>query len=237
MKIGLLKTDEIPSVLQDKHGDFNSMFQKMLTLTGYNFDFCSYDVMNCVFPQNSTEADAWLITGSHAGVYDELDWIAPLENFIRKIHRGKIPLVGICFGHQIIAQALDGKVAKSEKGWNVGSTKYQFKNTLAEQSILVIHQDQVIQLPPEAKVIATSDFCKYACLLYGKTTLGLQCHPEFSASFLKDLVLLKSEKFPKLVKQNIKKDPLQIDASKTIHFVADFFQNKGIAKKYLTNFE
>ncbi|HEY0852313.1 MAG TPA: type 1 glutamine amidotransferase, partial [Bradyrhizobium sp.] len=133
--------------------------------------------------------EAILITGSTAGVYDNFDWIAPLEDFVRAAHEKKVPMVGVCFGHQLIAQALGGVVRKSEKGWGLGRHVYDVTpgNGIVEGERIALaasHQDQVIAPPAGARTILSSDFAEHAGLLYaGGTTLSVQPHPEFSVGY------------------------------------------------------
>src|SRR5213078_4703254 len=135
------------------------------------------------------ELEAILITGSAAGVYDALDWIAPLEGFVRTAHDNKVPMVGVCFGHQLITQALGGTVRKSEKGWGIGRHVYDIApgNGVIEGERIAIaasHQDQVIAPPPGARTILSSAFAEHAGLLYGNgSALSVQPHPEFDHGF------------------------------------------------------
>ncbi|MFT5005503.1 MAG: GMP synthase-like glutamine amidotransferase, partial [Paracoccaceae bacterium] len=114
------------------------------------------------------------------------DWIPPLEDFLRAAFKAEIPIVGICFGHQILAQALGGKVAKYDGGWTVGPTEYQMNGS--KTMLNAWHQDQVIERPTGAKVIGTAAHCENAMLAYGYTALTIQAHPEISNSFVKGLV-------------------------------------------------
>ena len=103
----------------DQTGDYDALFRDLLA--GHGFDFVTFAVLDGEFPASVEDADAWLITGSRHGVYEDHDWIPPLEALIRKIDARRLPLVGVCFGHQIIAQALGGKVEKFKGGWSVGA--------------------------------------------------------------------------------------------------------------------
>lgn len=184
MKIGILQTGHVPDTLVEENGDYDQIFSNMLG--GHGFTFQGYDVEGMVFPSSATDADGWLITGSRHGAYEDHPWIAPLEDLIRDIHTRGVPLIGVCFGHQIIAQALGGKVEKYADGWAVGHTEYQTDSgTLA---LNAWHQDQVTQLPDGARVLARNGFCDNAIVAYGDTIWTVQPHPEFTAKYLGGLI-------------------------------------------------
>lgn len=185
MKIGILQTGHLPPELNEKHGPYLNMFSKLLD--GHGFTFTNYAVVDNEFPNSVEEMDGWLITGSRNGVYEDLEWIPTLEEFIRKAYGADIPTIGICFGHQIMAQALGGKVEKFAGGWSAGHTDYEHAGENGK-ALLAMHQDQVTEIPEEATVIASNDFCAYAGLAYKKNALSYQPHPEFTPEFTEELI-------------------------------------------------
>jgi len=197
MKIGILQTGHVPEELVPEHGEYPTMFEELLS--GHGFTFENFPVVENRFPGSVHDADGWLITGSRHGAYEDHDWIPPLEDFIRSAFSAGVPLVGICFGHQIIAQALGGKVIKFPGGWGVGEVVYHMDG--GDKKILAMHQDQVIERPEMASVIAHSDFCANAGLAYkgatGDTTaLTFQPHPEFSPEYMRDLIESRMGRIP-----------------------------------------
>ncbi|TNJ48032.1 type 1 glutamine amidotransferase [Phaeobacter sp. B1627] len=184
MKIGILQTGHAPDELTAASGDYDVMFRQLLDGQGFTFE--TFPVVDGEFPADAGVADAWLITGSKHGAYEDLPWIPQLEALIREIHHRRMPLVGICFGHQVIAQALGGRVAKFDGGWSVGNTEYSLNGTPLRLNAW--HQDQVVELPPEARIIGESDFCRNAFLAYGDHVWTSQPHPEFSSSFVDGLL-------------------------------------------------
>lgn len=189
MRIGILKSGQSPEVIRDELGDYDTMFEKLLA--GRGFDFRSYHVEAMEFPESIHDADGWLLTGSRHGVYEDHAFIAPLEAFIRSAYDAQVPLVGICFGHQIIAQALGGKVVKSPKGWAVGAQDYDFDGQ--KVTLNAWHQDQVVELPQGAQVIGQNDFCENAALVYGDRAYTVQAHPEFGDGMIQGLIDHRSD--------------------------------------------
>ncbi|HPD93346.1 MAG: type 1 glutamine amidotransferase [Rhodobacter sp.] len=184
MKIGILQTGEAHESLRDRHGDYPDMFETLLA--GHGFTFARWRVMDMAFPDSVRDCDGWLITGSKFGVYEGHPFIAPLERFIRDAFAAGVPVAGVCFGHQIMAQALGGKVEKFSGGWSTGPTEYDFGGQTLRLNAW--HQDQVTALPPGAEPIATSPFCRYAGLAYGVNGLSVQPHPEFDDAFTAGLI-------------------------------------------------
>lgn len=181
MKIGILQTGDVPPELEAAHGTYPDMFERLLA--GHGFKFQTWRALDGVIPETPSAADGWLITGSRHGVYEDHAWIAPLEAFIRQCYADGVPMVGVCFGHQIIAQALGGQVAKFGGGWGVGAQEYS-----GDQRVLAFHQDQVLTPPAEATTTMSSDFCEHAMLVYGDRALSVQPHPEFTPDFVEDLL-------------------------------------------------
>jgi GMP synthase-like glutamine amidotransferase len=196
MDLGILETGIPPADLKNQFGSYGDMFRRML---GPDYRYSYYDVRGGKLPEQVGRHDAYLITGSASGVYDGDPWIEPLKQFIRQ-SSGHAPMVGICFGHQVMAEAYGGHVTRSPKGWGAGLHSYDIKrradwmNSDAELtlSIPVSHQDQIIDLPPDAKVLAASDFTPYAVLEYPeRRAISFQGHPEFSPEYATALIDLR----------------------------------------------
>jgi GMP synthase-like glutamine amidotransferase len=164
------------------------------------FDYAGYEVTRGQFPDSPGDCDAYVITGSLYGVYDTNEWIATLAQFIRDSYQAGKKLVGICFGHQILAHALGGRAERSEKGWGFGLKTFDIishKAWMTEKpercSLYFVHQDQVTRLPPEAELLGGNAFCPNAFYTIDNRVLSIQGHPEFSGGIMQDLLALKKE--------------------------------------------
>lgn len=189
MKLGILETGRPPEALQPAFGTYPDMFDALL---GGRFD--RFDVQAGVLPGRPDDYDAYLITGSSAGVYDDLPWIEPLKAFLRSA-KGSARLVGVCFGHQLLADTFGGQVIKSPKGWGIGLHRYDVVNRAdwmdgaGPISVPVSHQDQVVEQPPRTRVLLASDFTPYAALEYlDQPAISFQFHPEFDPTYAKTLI-------------------------------------------------
>ncbi|MEA3057722.1 MAG: hypothetical protein QOF34_537 [Sphingomonadales bacterium] len=193
MKLAILQTGTPPGDLEAKFGNYPSMFARLL---GAKFQIESFDVAAGELPADPAAHGAYLITGSPAGVYDPLPWIAPLSDFIRSAETSK--MVGVCFGHQIMAEALGGHVIKSEKGWGAGLHHYTvvgrepWIDSEAEVAVPASHQDQVVAQPPNTAVVARSAFTEFAALAWtDRPAISFQFHPEFSPAFAQALIEMR----------------------------------------------
>lgn len=187
--IGILIAGHIPEELSGRFGHYGTMFSEFLGPA--SFDYASYFVVDGHIPDDPCAADGWLITGSRYGVYEDYPWIRRLEEFVRAIRDAGKPLVGVCFGHQVIAKALGGTVEKFPQGWSVGATRYTGINGADDLALLAWHQDQVIVPPAGARISATNTFCAHAALSYGDWAISFQAHPEFTSSYFSALVETK----------------------------------------------
>ena len=195
MKVAILETGRPPDPLADEFGSYPDMFAKLL---GSAYEIQSFDAENGELPEPGAH-DAYLLTGSPAGVYDPLPWIAPLMEFIRSANGAK--MIGVCFGHQVMAQALGGEVIKSPKGWAAGLNRYdvvhpeRWTNGEREIAIPASHQDQVVVQPPNTTVVAASDFTPFAALAWtDRPAISFQFHPEFSVGYAKALIEKRFDK-------------------------------------------
>lgn len=198
MKIGILETGKLSESLQTEFGNYPLMFEQMVGAHIPDAVFQTFSVLNGQFPDHVTQADGWLITGSKHGAYDDLPWIDELMVFLRESMKQSVPIVGICFGHQILAQAMGGTVENSDKGWGVGVHEYHVTDTpdwmdeiTGSFTSHAVHQDQVTKAPEGAMIIASSDFCPIAGLVYGDPenpkAISVQPHPEMSTEFVSGL--------------------------------------------------
>jgi GMP synthase-like glutamine amidotransferase len=195
MKITFLEAGRAPGRLQDLYPRYPEMFASLLSGADETLTFETVALVDGAAPPDPASLEAVLITGSPAGVYDLTPWMKPLRTFVQGAVEAKTPLIGVCFGHQVIADALGGDVRKSDRGWGVGRHTYDI---LAREpwmldagpafSLGVSHQDQVIAPPPAARTLARSAHTDHAMLVYDNAPIiSLQGHPEFTDGFLSAL--------------------------------------------------
>ncbi|MEM7509174.1 MAG: gamma-glutamyl-gamma-aminobutyrate hydrolase family protein [Pseudomonadota bacterium] len=203
MHIGILQVGKVADELLYKYEEFPPMFQELLGADGAQVRFTSYCVLQGVMPKTVEECDGWLVTGSARGVYDTDPWIAEVKVFVQQAREAGKPLVGVCFGHQLMAEAFGGAAVLSEKGWGCGVHEYQvydrpswMSDAPEKVTVHAMHRDQVTELPEDATVLAGNAFCEHAMIAYGDPeapdAISIQPHPEFEREFAEDLVALRT---------------------------------------------
>ena len=203
MNIGILQTGTVNEALAAEFGQYPEMFLRLYRSVDPSVRITTYSVIDGVFPESPSACDGWLVTGSKHGVYDDLPWIEPLKEFLRQARSARVPLVGICFGHQIMAEAFGGQAEKSSKGWGCGVHRYSvvecaewMEASPGGFAMHAMHQDQVTRIPEDATCLASSEFCEFAMLSYGDLdcpdAISIQPHPEFEAPYGKALVALRA---------------------------------------------
>ena len=231
-RLGLLACDFVPEELRDRFEDYPVMFASAIESASVEVQWQVYRTYAGEIPSSPDECDGYITTGSRNGAYDEQAWIAALEDFIRQLVESRQPLVGVCFGHQIIAEALGGKVEKSDRGWGIGVRRYEVLNglqrrwldpALAEFNVPVCHQDQVTRLPVGAQRLASSAHCENFMVLFNETMLGFQGHPEFSHDYIEVLLNLREKLVTGAVRDAaIRSLDEQGDNVKIMHWITNF---------------
>ena len=197
MRIGVLLCDEFRPEYVAMHGDYPSMLTGLMPKVNHKVYFAFKNDL----PRTAQECDAWMISGSRSSVYEFTPWILNLMKLVRQIHEHRIPCLGICFGHQLIAESLGGKVEKAPNGWCVGIHKYDVtlkKDWMSPISqnlnLLMMCQDQVSRLPEEASLLAKSEESPVAMYSIGEHILALQGHPEFTKGYVRSLIEDRSDR-------------------------------------------
>jgi GMP synthase-like glutamine amidotransferase len=202
MRLGILETDSVREELQREFGDYPAMFRAVLSAgaDGLPVAFRDYDVQRGEYPASLDECDAYLITGSRESVYDDQPWIHRLARFVQELDAARHTLVGICFGHQLIAHVLGGETRAADVGWAVGvqetcvlSPAEWMRPYRQHFGLLSSHKDQVVRLPERAEVFAATPICPNSGFTIGGHILTFQGHPEFSKGYSRALIELRRE--------------------------------------------
>lgn len=204
LRVGILLAGETGVDMQPQNPSYQMMFEEFFSPIRHAIEISFIHTRHGDFPVNISDYDAYLISGSRHGVYDDLPWIPRLIDFVKTAYQSNIPLIGVCFGHQLLAHALGGEAVLSDKGWGVGVKKMALQanlpNSISSGSLnigqpirlLYMHQDQVIRLPDDALPLLGDEFCPYAGFIIPHRVLSFQGHPEFTSEYLGALIERRS---------------------------------------------
>jgi GMP synthase-like glutamine amidotransferase len=195
MHVGLLACDEVAERFRQIAGGYQQMFERLLSPHIPGLRLTRFDVQAGNIPADPRSCDAWITTGSRASVYDDAGWIRAAETFIRRVGDSDRPFVGICFGHQLLAQALGAEVKRAPGGWGVGVLPMRVVHredwmTPACSSVRMqyMHADQVTGVPAGGPLLSEAPHCPVAMFQCGPRFLGIEAHPEFPAAYARALI-------------------------------------------------
>lgn len=227
-KVGLLLCDHITPQYQYIASSYTELFNAVYP----SFDLEVFVVCNGVFPESVNTCDAYVCTGSHRSVYEQEGWILRLKDFVREIYVHQKKYIGHCFGHQLLAEALGGKVEKATIGWCVGLHTFEVVKRepwmLPSQmsfNVLMLCEDQVQKLPPNSTILASSMDCPIGMFRVGTNMLGIQGHPEFTKEFDRAVVEDRREKIGgEKVKKALESLALEMDRGLLINWLEAFLE-------------
>ncbi len=170
------------------------------------------------------EVDAILISGSEKGVYDDVPWMQPLRDNLDGMRAAGVPMYGICFGHQIMADTFGGRAEKADTGFITGTRR--FTSDKGERAAYLAHQDQVTEVPPGAEVTASAPHCPVGALAYDFPAASVQFHPEYGVGFTRDLIDMFGAELMSAEEIEAARESLadQVPGDELAGEVADFFR-------------
>jgi GMP synthase-like glutamine amidotransferase len=191
MKLCILENDDLDPAIAPTYSGYGAMFERLFRAAGAtDWQFDIFNTPRGEYPESFDSYDAVLLTGSKADSFAQDAWILELRRRVTKLLEQKKKLLGICFGHQLIALCLGAKVGRAPQGWGVGRMSYDWHAAdlpLAPEdkkmSLLVSHQDQVLELPENAVLLASNAHCPVAGYALGEEVFCVQGHPEFEAAY------------------------------------------------------
>lgn len=207
--LGILETGLVDVEFRKTYGDYPTMFIDLFKGVDKPPIYKSYCVIDGEYPAHIDECDAYLITGSKHDSFADEPWIIQLQDYVRELYAKRKKMLGICFGHQLLAHALGGKADRSDKGWGVGvynseipaDVNPSWLDGMRSFNLNVTHQDQVASIPDEATVLGHNPFCPYSAFFIADSVLCFQGHPEFSSEYTKTLMLSRQDRIPPPVLQ------------------------------------
>lgn len=207
MHIAVLMTNTDDSDFAKKHQSDDEKWQSLLHPKRPDWRFTVFRVKDGIFPKNMAGFDGWIITGSPASVHDDMPWIAPLMELIRRIYAARTPMFGACFGHQAIALALGGAVGPNPDGWVFGSVEMEATARPPWMEARRFwqygaHLEQVTKLPDGAEPILRHQGCPIGGFMMSDHVFTTQNHPEMSHDFIAALIEELADEKPAEVIEN-----------------------------------
>jgi GMP synthase-like glutamine amidotransferase len=191
VKVCILDNDHLDPAVSDTYVSYGVMTEKMFAAAGVPWQFDRFDTMTGHYPDSFDDYDAVLLTGSKADSFSDEPWVQELRKRVTQLLRQRRKLLGICFGHQLIAHCLGAQVGRAPNGWGMGRMAYEWIGPMplkpdapdATLNLLASHQDQVLTLPVGATLLAKSDFCPIAAYSVDDNVFCIQPHPEFVQAY------------------------------------------------------
>jgi GMP synthase-like glutamine amidotransferase len=207
MKLCILENDILEGELADTYTGFGPIFVRLFERVGAQWHMDVFNTMRGEYPASFDDYDAVLLTGSRADSFSDDAWVVALREKVTQLLAQRKKMVGVCFGHQLIALCMGAPVGRAPQGWGVGRMTYDWHRPdlplsaqRSEIALLASHQDQVMELPQGAALVASSSFCPVASFTVGNEVFCIQPHPEFEVALSAKLIerrraLLGEEKY------------------------------------------
>ena len=233
MKIALLQCDHVVKALQPVHGDVPDLFNNLFERQAPEVSLDVFNVTMGQYPEKISNYDGLISSGSRYSVYENQPWIMQFKEFVRDLYDQGGKFVGICFGHQMIAEALGGRCEKSGRGWGVGIKQVDIykkmpwmEPELDSYKMIVSHADQVMEIPEEGEIIGGNSHCPCSIYRVGENFLGIQAHPEFTRAFEKDILEVRKDRIGQaVIDEAVLTLTQKTDEAAVTRWIVNFFQN------------